>query len=86
MSCSIVYDLMEVIEEVSLMSMKYGDKRSFRLMDRLRRPIKHLCMELDEPELYEKFMYRMKNFRMGRDMFNERSHLDETEQDNTADS
>jgi len=86
MSRSIVYDLMEVIEEVSLMSMKYGDKRSFRLMDRLRRPIKHLCMELDEPELYEKFMYRMKDSRMELDMFHERSHQDKTEQENAADS
>ena len=86
MSRSIVYDLMEVIEEVSLMSMKYGDKRSFMLMDRLRRPIKHLCMELDEPELYEKFMFRMKDVRRDRDMFHERSILDKTEQENAADS
>lgn len=79
MSRSVIFDMMEVIEEISIMQMKYGDKRAFMLMDRLRRPIKHLCMELDEPELYEKFMYRMERY-----PGQQRSLLDETEQDNPA--
>jgi len=78
-SKSVIYELMEVIEEISLMQAKYGDKRAFMLVERLRRPIKHLCMELDEPELYKKFMYRMERFP-------ERHFLnDETEQENPTD-
>ncbi|UTW44512.1 toll/interleukin-1 receptor domain-containing protein [bacterium SCSIO 12696] len=79
MSRSVIYDLIEVIEEISHVSMKYGDKRSFMLMERLRRPIKHLCMELDEPKLYKEFMYRMERFP------EQRFLLDETEQENPAD-
>ena len=86
MSGSVIYEIIDIIEELSHVSMKYGDKRSFKLMERLRRPVKHLCMELDEPELYEKFMYRMKRNHIEREMFNEREYLGKTEQENTADS
>lgn len=80
MSRSVIYDIIDIVEELSHLSMKYGDKRAFMLMERLRRPIKHLCMELNEPELYEKFIFRMK--RMPHRMFMEK----ETEQENSADS
>lgn len=86
MSGSVIYEIIDIIEELSHVSMKYGDKRSFMLMERLRRPVKHLCMELDEPELYEKFMYRMKRNHMERDMFNEREYVGKIEQENAADS
>jgi hypothetical protein len=71
MSKSIIYELVDVLEELSLMQMKYNDKRAFMLVDRLRRPIKNLCMELDEPELYEKFMYRTERFSKERFLINE---------------
>jgi hypothetical protein len=69
MSKSIIYELIEAFEELSMMQVKYNDKRAFTLMDRLRRPIKILCMELDEPELYEKFMYRTERLRLSEQRF-----------------
>lgn len=86
MSRSVIYEIIDIIEEITRVSMNYGDERSFMLMDRLRRPIKHLCMELDEPDLYEKFMHRMKRYHMERDLFPERELRAKIEQENASDS
>jgi hypothetical protein len=48
--------------------MKYGGKESMMFMDELSNPIKELCMELDSPELYERFMMNDKRMFMERDM------------------
>lgn len=85
-SSSAIYEIIKIIEEITHVSMKYGDERSFMLLERLRRPIKHLCMEFDEPELYERFMHRMMRSQKELDMFSERAYLDKTEQENSADS
>lgn len=54
------YEIFEIFDEMSHMMSRHGDdKMSFMLFERLRRPLKRLAMEADDPELYEKFMYRM---------------------------
>ncbi len=38
-----------------------GPKHSSMLFEELRMPLKHLCMDIDDPELYERFMMRGRN-------------------------
>lgn len=64
-----VHELLDAIEEVLYTSEKYGDKSRFVLHDKLRRPIKRLTLELDNPELYHRFIF------MRRGMTPEESHL-----------
>lgn len=57
-----IHRLIETIQEVQYRMMNFGGKESMMLLEELSRPIKDLCMELDSPELYERFM--MNNKRM----------------------
>ena len=66
MSHHAILELLDAIEEVFYVIGKYGDKNQFMLHDRLRRPVKLLALEIDSPELYERFMHiyrRMKELR-----------------------
>lgn len=54
--------------EIIFRMMKYGGNESTMFMEELSRPIKELCMELDAPELYERFMMNDKIMFMERDM------------------
>lgn len=54
-----IHRLIDSINEIQFRLMKYGGpKESMMLVDELRMPIKHLCMEFDMPEMYERFMMR----------------------------
>ena len=82
MSSSALYEMIDTLEEISHLSLRHGDKRVFMLIDRLRRPIKNLCFEMDEPELYERFMYRLKDARhMGDVVLSERDYKEKIEKD-----
>jgi TIR domain len=63
-----VHRLIETIQEMQYRMMKYGSKESMMFMDELSRPIKDLCMELDTPELYERFMMNDKRMFIDRDI------------------
>jgi hypothetical protein len=67
-SRSTIHRLIETIQEMQYRMMKYGGKESMMFMDELSNPIKELCMELDSPELYERFMMNDKRMFMERDM------------------
>lgn len=60
--------LFETIQEMQYRMMKYGGKESMIFMEELSRPIKDLCMELDSPDLYERFMMNDKMFMVDRNI------------------
>lgn len=86
MSSSAIYEIIRIMDEITQITFKYGNERSFMLLERLRQPIKYLCMELDEPELYERFIHRLMRSQKDMNLFSERAHLNKTEQENSADS
>lgn len=52
-----LHRLLDTLMEMQYRLMKYGgDKESMVLFDETRMTIKQLCMEIDDPELYERFM------------------------------
>lgn len=63
-----IHRLLMTIQEMQYRMMKYGGKESMMFMDELSRPIKDLCMELDTPELFERFMMNDKRMFLERDM------------------
>lgn len=63
-----VHRLIETIQEMQYRMMKYGGKESVMLMEELSRPIKDLCMELDTPELYDRFMMSDKRMMQEREI------------------
>jgi TIR domain len=57
MSRNAVRRLIENFTEMQYRLMKYGDsKESMMFYDEMRMIIKELCMEMDEPELYDRFV------------------------------
>lgn len=55
--------LIDRISEIQLRMSKYGnEKETMILMEELRMPIKRLCMDLDSPELYERYVMRNERF------------------------
>jgi len=48
--------LIETLQEMQIRMMKYGGKESIMILEEMSRPIRDLCMELDAPELYERFI------------------------------
>jgi hypothetical protein len=63
-----VHKLIETVQELQFRMMKYGGKESSIFMEELSRPIKDLCMELDTPELFERFMMNEKRMTIEREM------------------
>jgi hypothetical protein len=53
-----LHRLIDSIQEMQFRLMKTGGKESMMIFDELRIPIKRLCLELDSPESYERFMMR----------------------------
>jgi hypothetical protein len=51
-----LHRLLDTLMEMQYRLMKYGGKESMVFYDEMRMSIKQLCMEIDEPELYERFM------------------------------
>jgi hypothetical protein len=68
--------LIEVMQEIQYRSMKNGGKESFMLFEEMRRPIKRLCLELDMPEMYERFMMKNEKFYVGKDMGNDKINIE----------
>jgi hypothetical protein len=48
--------LLDTFMEMQYRLMKYGGKESMMFYDEMRMSIKELCMEIDDPEMYERFM------------------------------
>jgi hypothetical protein len=63
-----VLRLIETIQEMQYKMMNYGGKENIMFIEELNRPMKDLCMELDSPELYERFMMGDKRMMMERDI------------------
>lgn len=58
-----VHRLLDTLYEIQLKMMKYGGpKEAMMLMEELRMPIKSMCMDLDSPDLYERYMMRSERF------------------------
>lgn len=55
-SRSSLHRLLDTLIEMQYRLMKYGGKESIIFYDEMRMSIKQLCMEIDDPELYERFM------------------------------
>lgn len=51
-----LHRLLDTLMEMQYRLMKYGGKESLGLYDDMRMSIKQLCLDMDEPELYERFM------------------------------
>jgi len=77
LSRSTIHRLMETIQEMQYRIMKYGGKESMFFMEELSRSIKDLCMELDSPELFERFMMNDKQMYldMDRQLMRERAMI-----------
>jgi hypothetical protein len=64
-----IINLLETIQEMQYRMMKYnGNNESIMFMDKLSRPLKDLCVELESPELYERFIMSNNNSLMQREM------------------
>jgi hypothetical protein len=64
-----INNLLETIQEMQYRMIKYnGNNESMMFMDKLSRPLKDLCMELESPELFERFMMSNNNSLMQREM------------------
>jgi hypothetical protein len=61
--------LLDYMQEMQYRAMKIGGKESMMLMENFRRPLKRLCMELDMPEMYERFMMRNEKYLMNNGNF-----------------
>lgn len=58
-----VLRLLDIIQEMQYRMMKInGGKESMIYFEELRMPIKRLCMELDSPDLYERFTMRNEKY------------------------
>lgn len=58
-----VHRLLDIVQEMQYHMMKMtGGKESMMYFEELRMPIKRLCMELDLPELYDRFMMRNEKY------------------------
>ncbi|MBL0912362.1 MAG: toll/interleukin-1 receptor domain-containing protein, partial [Bacteroidia bacterium] len=55
-SRGVLQRLVDMLIEMQYRLMKYGGKDSMMLYDEMRMNIKHLSIEIDEPELYERFI------------------------------
>lgn len=55
-----LHRLIDIIQEMQFRMLDPNSKDSMFMFDELRSPIKRLCMEMDAPDLYDKFMMRYK--------------------------
>ena len=53
-----VMDLMESLEELHFILLHENEEIGLRLLKRLDRPLRHICMEAGMPEMYERFRMR----------------------------
>jgi hypothetical protein len=53
-----VMDLMESLEELHFILLHENEEIGLRLLDRIDRPLRHICMETGMPEMYERFRMR----------------------------
>ena len=64
-----ILNLFETIQEMQYRMMKYSNGgESMMFMEKLSRPLKDLCMELESPELFERYMISNKDILMEREM------------------
>lgn len=54
----VVSDLVDSLDELQFVLMHENEKIGMRILERLDRPIRHLCMEAGMPEMYERFHLR----------------------------
>ena len=54
--------LIELMQQMQYRTIKNGNKESLMFFDEIRRPLKRLCIDLDMPEMYDRFMIRNDNF------------------------
>lgn len=72
-----IHKLLETIQEMQYRMMKYGGSgESLMFMEKLSRPLKDLCIELESPELYERFIRSNNNFLHEREMMIKERELD----------
>jgi hypothetical protein len=58
-----VHRLLDIVQEMQYRMMKMtGGKESMMFFEDLRMPVKRLCMEMDSPELYDRFMMRNEKY------------------------
>jgi hypothetical protein len=55
-----VVELIESMEELKFFLRHENEEIGMRILDRLDRPLRHLCMEVGMPELYERFRIMMR--------------------------
>lgn len=58
--------LLESLHELMYIGQKKEDIYISMFFEKLRMPIKEICYEIDEPELYERFLRDFKRFRYGK--------------------
>jgi len=61
--------LIDIIQEIQYSLMKGGGKESMMLMDEIRGPLKRVCIDLEMPQLYERFMMRNEKYRINYNLF-----------------
>lgn len=61
--------LIDIIQEIQYSLMKGGGKESMMLMDEIRGPLKRICIDLEMPQLYERFMMRNEKYRINYKLF-----------------
>jgi hypothetical protein len=76
MSHRTIYRVLEILQEMQYKMMKYGDKENILFLEEMRRPIKELCMEIDAPELYDRFMRNSDLFRFEQKKYEEQIELE----------
>lgn len=54
----VVVDLVSSLDELQFVLMHENEKMGMRILERLDRPIRHLCIEAGVPEMYERFRAR----------------------------
>lgn len=59
-SPSALMELMESVEELSFIIRNESGEKGLRLLHRIERPLRHLCMEAGMPELFERGMFGMR--------------------------
>lgn len=72
--------LIEMMHELQFRTMKNGNKDSMMFFDEIRRPIKRLCLDLDMPEMYDRFMMRNEKYFLNKE-FSYKEERDDLDKD-----
>jgi TIR domain len=54
--------LIEMMQELQFRTMKNGNKDSIMFFEEIRRPLKRLCLDLEMPDMYDRFMMRNEKY------------------------